>query len=328
MITFPTASKMNECLVRKIGNSIARVKRSNSLCIINYHRILKAPDPLLIDEINTFVFQWQMRALAKCFNVLPLYDAVQMLERKCLPPRAVAITFDDGYRSVFEQALPILLKYKLPATVFVSSGSLDTSFMWNDVILEAVRSEQELSLDMRSVGLGVFSLESEDDRKQTATSLVNYSKYLSPAKRHHIVKVLQQRMPDKMPKLMLDRDMIMSLHRSGIEIGGHTVNHPILSRLCDEDALREIVDDKTSLEALIGAPLRLFAYPNGKYETDFTCRHVQMVKQAGYYAAFTTALGAANSSTNNYMLPRSRPWDETAIKFAGRILYWLWRYGD
>ena len=95
--------------IRAAGDTIApRGKGDGRLCIVNYHRILPAPDPLLDSEPTVDTFRWQMELLARCFNVMSLHDAVRMLATERMPPRAVAITFDDGYRSTHDLALPVL----------------------------------------------------------------------------------------------------------------------------------------------------------------------------------------------------------------------------
>jgi peptidoglycan/xylan/chitin deacetylase (PgdA/CDA1 family) len=320
----PGLGNLTSRLVRGIGNTLApRGKGAGRLCILTYHRVLATPDPLLDEEPDSAAFRWQMQVLAECFNVLPLHDAVHMLASERMPPRAVAITFDDGYRSVHDLALPILCEYALPATVFVTSGCLDAGCMWNDIILEAIRAIPGPSLDLRAIGLGTYSLDGETARKQTMHTLIEHSKYLPPARRLELTGLLQRLAGQKLPSLMLDREMVVTLRRAGIEVGGHTVTHPILTRLADDSAMSEIVDNKRDLEAVLGAPLRLFAYPNGKLNDDFDARHMHMVKQAGYSAAVTTAPWAATGRDDPFAIPRSRPWDKTPAGFAARLLYWL-----
>ena len=124
--------------------------------------------------------------------------------------------------------------------------------------------------------------------------------------------------------LMLTPDMLCELIARGVDIGGHTVSHPILARLDDDTAFREITDNKRDLEQIIGRPITLFAYPNGKRGIDYEARHTRMVREAGYSAAFTTAMGAAVRSNDPFEFPRSRPWDTTALMFGGRLLQWLY----
>jgi peptidoglycan/xylan/chitin deacetylase (PgdA/CDA1 family) len=313
-------------LVRSIGDWIApRGIGEGRLCIVNYHRILDAPDPLLESEPDIETFRWQMELLADCFNVMPLYDAVHTLATDRMPPRAVAITFDDGYRSIHDWALPILTKHCLPATVFVTTGHMeDEGSMWNDIILEAIRRLPNSPLDLQDIELGLYAMQSPYDRKNTALSLTERSKYLPPAARAVLTHKLQSLAGKTLQKeLMLTSAMVRTLSLHDIEIGGHTVTHPILTRISDASARFEIAENKQQLEGITGKPVRLFAYPNGKKEADFDQRHVQMVKDAGYAAAFTTAAGAATQCHDRFELPRSRPWDTSPLMFAARLLRWL-----
>lgn len=327
----PGLPRITASMVRAAGNLIApRARGAGRLCILSYHRILAVPDPLIDSDPDLDTFRWQMRLLAECFNVLPLHDAVEMMEKDRMPPRAVAITFDDGYRSFHELALPVLVEHNLPSTVFVTTGHMhDKSSMWNDMILEAVRRLPPVPLDVGLLGLedlGVRELpmRTYDDRRRTAYLLTERCKYLAPHERAAFTGKLQ-RLADVPLKedLMLSADMLRSMRQQQVEIGGHTVSHPILARIGDDDARREIVDNKRELEAIIGAPLRMFAYPNGKRRADYTPAHVRILEEAGYSAAFNTETGAATRKHPRFELPRARPWDATPLMFATRLLRWL-----
>ena len=312
-------------LVRPMGNGIAPSGRGKGrLCIINYHRILGSPDPLLASEPDIATFRWQMQLLAECFNVMPLHNAVQALSDERMPPRAVCITFDDGYRSIHDHALPILKEFDLPATVFVTTGYAAEDNMWNDRILEAVRKLPGNQLNLSEDQLGVFSLQSPAERQRTAQKLTESAKYLSPEERLCLARKLEEMSGNPhFPNVMLTPEMVINLARHGIEIGGHTITHPILAVLDDASARHEIIENKRQLEALINKPVRYFAYPNGKAGIDFNESHVAMVKEAGYTAAFTTSIGAATRMDDPYRLPRCRPWDATPFMFSARLLYWL-----
>lgn len=105
-----------------------------------------------------------------------------------------------------------------------------------------------------------------------------------------------------------------------MEIGGHTVSHPILLNLSDEEARREIADGKRLLENITGTPLKLFAYPNGKPEKDYGTAHVSMVQQLGFAAAVSTTWGTAHAGSDLYQLPRFTPWDKSPRRFVLRLL--------
>lgn len=325
MTTATSLTRSSARVIRTIGDWIAPSGEGKGrLCIVNYHRVLDTPNPLLESEPDVATFRWQMEVLASCFNVLPLHDAVQMLGTRRMPPRAVCITFDDGYRSVYDLALPILQQFDLPATVFVTSGCVGGGNMWNDRIIDTVQHLPAGQLDLRELGLGAYSLGSLADRKQTIRKLTDASKYLPPQARLDLIKRLELLAGDQLEReQMLTPEMVVSLDRAGVEIGAHTITHPILTSLDDDSARLEIEGSKSELEAIIGKPVRLFAYPNGKVGKDFDERHTQMARAAGFSAAFTTNVGAATSAQDRFQLPRSLPWDKSAFMFGVRLLRWL-----
>ena len=312
-------------LIRGIGDGIAARRRgAGRLCILNYHRILGEPDPMLTEEPALPTFRWQMQLLAECFNVLPLPQALAALAAGKVPPRAVCITFDDGYRSVHDLALPVLREFGLAATVFVTTGYLGSGNMWNERIIDSVRRLPEGPLDLGAVGLAPRMLATDDERRQLLEDLTQRAKYLPPDERLALTEELETLAgAHATESLMLTPDMIRNLAASGVEIGGHTVSHPILSRVDDASACFEIERCKRDLEAVTGTPVRYFAYPNGKPGLDFESRHAAMARAAGYEAAFSTAAGAASARHDLFQLPRSSPWDTTPMLYALRLLRWL-----
>ena len=207
-----------------------------------------------------------MELLAKCFNVLPLHAALESLHSGGMPPRAVCITFDDGYRSTHDLALPVRRELGLPATVFVTTGYLDQGSMWNDRILEAVRRVSDDAVDLRGTGWGLHPVRDLAERKETIERLIEIAKYLPPSERQDLTLRLEASAGcgEGSKVLMLTAEMVRTLSREGIAIGAHTVSHPILTRLEDEQARLEIEESKRQLEAITGERVRFFAYPNGK----------------------------------------------------------------
>jgi peptidoglycan/xylan/chitin deacetylase (PgdA/CDA1 family) len=311
-------------LVRFVGDRLAQ-HGPGRLCILNYHRVLEKADPLLAAEPDVKAFRWQMKVLADCFNVLPLDEALDALAHGRMPPRAVCITFDDGYRSTHDLALPVLREFGFPATVFVTAGHLDASNMWNDRILESLRTLDAQHLDLSDAGLGSYQVGSIAERRETVAVLTERAKYLAPDLRQELVERLDRLAGTVQPGLMLTDDMIRSMSHQGMEIGAHTISHPILAKLNDESARFEITESKRQLEAITGKPVRYFAYPNGKPGIDFHERHMAMARDAGFAAAFSTALGAAGTQHDRFALPRSRPWDTTRFFYVVRMLHWLAR---
>jgi len=324
MTAYQPSNSLDSRLVRFIGDKLRSGRpEQGRLCILNYHRILDTPDALLEAEPDAATFRWQMRVLADCFNVLPLDAALAALAQGRIPPRAVCITFDDGYRSTHDLALPILREFGFPATVFVTTGCIDNGSMWNDRILEALRTIQGGRLELGDAGLGSFALDTLDGRKAALATLTEKAKYLAPQARHDLVDLIETRAGSPRRELMLTREMVHTLSRHDVEIGAHTISHPILTSLDDAAARHEIVESKRQLEEITGRPVRYFAYPNGKQDRDFDERHMAMAREAGFDAAFTTAMGAAGNAHGRFALPRSRPWDVTRPFYIFRILRWL-----
>lgn len=325
MTSHRTISPVTEWILKCVGNLLThRSVHGGRIFIINYHRVLATHNPLLSSEPDLATFRWQMELLARCFNVMPLNEALEAIKAGRVPPRAVCITFDDGYRSIHDLALPVLREFGLRATVFVTSGHVDKGNMWNDHIIQAIQSLPSGELDLSVLGLGKFSLNTLADRKATIGTLTEQSKYLPPSERRKVIEHLRLAAGQELsPDLMLTRDMVSNLDRHGIEIGAHTVSHPILTSLDDDSARAEIYDGKQELESILGKRVRYFAYPNGKSEKDFDHRHVAMVREAGFDAAFTTAVGAITRERDWFQLPRSRPWDDTPLAFGMRLLLWM-----
>ncbi len=291
--------------------------RDGRLSILIYHRVIPCPDPLFPDEGDAESFDRHVERLAACFNVIPLSDAVQGLNRGKLPSRAACITFDDGYADNAEIALPILQKYGVHATFFVASSFLNGGRMWNDTVIELVRRAPGGILDLSSIGLGQFEIANIPQRSQTINHLLGELKYMPLESRQSRVEAMCALIP-VIPanNLMMTSDQIRVLHRAGMEIGGHTASHPILARMEKNAARAEIAHGKEMLEGIIRAPVRLFAYPNGKPGQDYLPAHIGMLKDLGFVAAVSTAHGAARRGNDIYQLPRFTPWGRGIARFS------------
>lgn len=305
---------------RTAASMLSPAGKSASLLVLIYHRVLAGPDSLLPDEPDAVRFAAHMDLLASLFNVLPLTEAATRLKGGSLPARAACITFDDGYTNNLEVALPILSARKLPATVFISTGFIGGGRMWNDTIIETVRAA-DAELDLSKLDLGVYALPDVAARRKAIDALIGKLKYLEPEQRLHRVNEIAEAAGVSLPgNLMMSESQIKALHGGGIEIGAHTVNHPILTRLDDDQSRREILSSKRTLEDITGAPVTSFAYPNGRPLRDYESRHVGIVQGCGFTTAVSTAWGAARKTADIFQLPRIAPWDRTATRFALRMV--------
>jgi peptidoglycan/xylan/chitin deacetylase (PgdA/CDA1 family) len=119
--------------------------------------------------------------------------------------------------------------------------------------------------------------------------------------------------------LMLMDEQVRELQKAGVEIGAHTVNHPILCNLSTDEAREEILESKQNLEEILGSSVRLFAYPNGRRGEDYDSEHAELVRSLGFRAAVSTHPGAAGSETDAYQLPRFTPWDKKPVRYLVRM---------
>jgi peptidoglycan/xylan/chitin deacetylase (PgdA/CDA1 family) len=294
------------------------------LSVFIFHRVLPEPDPLFPDEMHARRFDDLCVWLASWFNILPLDQAVIHLKNGTLPARAACITFDDGYADNYHVAMPILRRHQLTATFFIATGFLDGGRMWNDTIIETVRGCSELS-SLAVDGLPRFVRHADGptvgDRQAAIAALINHIKYRPVAERVSVTEQLAKSVSAKLPTdLMMTASEVRAMRHAGMQIGAHTVSHPILARLSDEQAQQEIGDSKRFLEVLLGERVGLFAYPNGKPGEDYSPQTVALVRSLGFDAAVSTQWGTSGKTDDLFQIRRFTPWDRSRLRFGFRML--------
>jgi peptidoglycan/xylan/chitin deacetylase (PgdA/CDA1 family) len=290
------------------------------LNVLIYHRVLDAFDPMRPSEPNGVVFDWHMRVLRQYFEPLGLDEALSLMDAGQLPDRAVCVTFDDGYADNQRIALPILKKWNIPATVFVASSFLDGGRMWNDTVIEVFRRCPAGEFDTGVPGIGVVNVDTVETRLRAAMTVIAVIKYKSTSERTAFTSSMAERVQGLPEDLMLTTSGLRKLVKAGIDIGGHTRSHPILTSLNTASAFAEIANGKSDLEEKIDAPVHYFAYPNGRRGEDYTEEHVEMVKDIGFKGAFSTHPGVTSLGSDPWQRPRFTPWDANSFRFIARIL--------
>lgn len=287
------------------------------LTILIYHRVNRETDEIFPSIPDARRFDEQMSWIGSVLRILPLGEAIDMLRAGRLPSRAGAITFDDGYADNVEIALPILKRHGLHATFFVASGFLDGGRMWNDTIIEAVRRAPGNMLDLSGLGLGRLPISSPRERRSSIDALIGETKYLPQISREERVCAIASRASDALPTdLMMRSDQVRELHAAGMEVGAHTMTHPILARLASHEAATEIAGGREALESLLGTRVTLFAYPNGKPGVDYGIEHVNIVRGLGFSAALSTRAAPADAASDRHELPRFTPWGGSSPRMA------------
>lgn len=290
-------------------------QRQGFLRVLTYHRIdeptrLPWLDPGLISA-SPKDFAKQMEYLAANYQIVSMSDvltAVKTRNIKDLPPRAILVTFDDGYCDFEEQAWPILSRYKIPATLFVPTAYPDhpeRTFWWNNLYKALHNTRHNGKLN---TSIGTFSLSDADSRNHAYQCLKNYLKTLPHTEATLTVSELCDLL-DVQPALnnILSWNTLRKLQREGLTLGAHTRTHPLLNRVSLHKAREEVLCSLDDLQREIGSVLPIFAYPGG----GFTNEVVSMLQREGLALAFTTKRGINH-------IPHMNPLRIQRINVGGR----------
>ena len=310
-------------IYKVLANIASPGKMKGKLQVFIFHRVLYQLDPLMPEEPDIKQFEILIAAIANIFNVMPLGEAVERLNTHSLPKRAACITFDDGYLDNYTNAMPVLHKYRTPATVFIATHFLSGEMMWNDIVIESIRFAED-RLNLPDIGVPDAPVTTIKEKKALIDKIIPLIKHMPYKQRADIVEHIAEISNFRPFSLMMNQEKLIDMRRSGIEIGAHTSTHPILKMLSDREAEKEIVDSKDYLEGLLGESIGLFAYPNGRPDQDYTKRDVDIVKKTGFTCAVSTNKKIATESDSRFEIPRFTPWDTNINKFILRsLLYTL-----
>lgn len=313
-------------MLKALSSMISPSGRRARLLTFYFHRVLVKSDPMQPGEPTAVEFDRTLGWIVDQFNVLRPDEACARLYDGTLPSAAALITFDDGYHDNYDVALPILQRHKVGATFFVATGFLGDGMQFNDRIREALRTYGASSLDAAWLGLGELATGTVRDKLTSLDQLLSVVKYKSLEARLEAVERIEhccgfdRSRRTATRREMMTPDEVRLLARAGMDIGGHTRNHPILRVMPSESALDEIRAGFDDLCTIVGVPPTLFSYPNGKFGDDYEAQHARMARLAGFKYAFSTHRGVANRDTDRYQLPRFMPWHTREYAFKIQAL--------
>jgi peptidoglycan/xylan/chitin deacetylase (PgdA/CDA1 family) len=292
-----------------ISRLVLQSLSKDKLSVFLFHKVPLQCDPLVPHDVSMARFEHLLDHTLSQFNVLPLEDAVKLLQSGRLPRRAACITFDDGYADWMTGALPALKQRNLHATFFITTGQFDGLPLWHERIQAAVRAMPGPVPDLGIPPLGELSLATLADRQALVVRLEQELKYVTLATREKALLRLEAAVgvkPEALPRMT--ETQLRDLHSQGFGVGGHTINHPILNFCDEQEILKEVAGVREQLQAIVGGAVAGFAYPNGRPHADFSSHHVDAVRRAGYAYAVTTHWGVANPKTSPFQIPRFTPW--------------------
>ncbi len=324
--------------------------------VLLYHRVAAGtPDPWQL-SVSPDRFDEQMTVLERESTVVRLPHMLQEVAKgsmaQTMGRSLVAITFDDGYADNLYDALPLLEKHGLPATVFVCTGPIaqGAEFWWDTLErLLLWPTDLPLSLDVDIQGQACrWDLSDSADFPERASGA--YSDWRAweppPTSRHALYVALWQRLH---PLDADDRARVLAAlqvwagraatsqprHRalgpaelaalaksSLVDIGAHTINHPALSGLPAERQRAEITGSRAWLEAVLRRPVASFSYPFGR-PVDYTPETVTAVRQAGFSCACSNIAGTVPSGADPFQLPRFQVKNWDGKEFERQLRQWL-----
>lgn len=287
----------------------------NKAMILMYHRILPPDDmqmppvqPGMYVSVDTF--RRQIHFLKSRFKLISLWELVRRLAEGRGVSRCCVLTFDDGWRDNFQYAYPVLQKYSVPATIFLTAGYIGTKrlFWPEDVSLCLVKlhnGEAELGdlPDVIQENLEGNGLCLKSSLEESIDHFVKLLKKKSPEQRIDFISQLKEVCGVKKhaKRLLMNWEEVREIGESGlIEFGSHTMNHVLLDQLSLVHAEREIRSSMEILEEKIGGKCIFFAYPNGNYNDSI----ISLLGNAGLVAALTTKRGYVSSDSTLLELPR------------------------
>jgi peptidoglycan/xylan/chitin deacetylase (PgdA/CDA1 family) len=217
------------------------------------------------------------------------------------------VTFDDGYRNNRIYAAPLLLKYGVPAVMFVTTGYIGTDrLLWPYEVQERILCWSEPTLPLPG-GRECHLPRGFTARYQLAECVREHCKTLPFDEACAYLEALTAGgdMPGESRQSLtfMNWDEVCELAHMGFAIGSHTVEHAILSRLSKKRLWDELQQSKTTIERELSAPCRYFAYPNGG-PSDLSAESEDALRQAGYKFAFTTTPCFCSKAQNPLHLGR------------------------
>jgi peptidoglycan/xylan/chitin deacetylase (PgdA/CDA1 family) len=296
---------------------IGRALGGPGSCLM-YHRVASSPEfermragcsPNRELAVSVEEFDRQMAYVAAHCKPLSLPEAVARLAKGRLEEGTVLVTFDDGYRDNLTEALPVLKKHGVPATIYLTTGMIGGELMpWWYEEEAIIASLDRISLEWEGRKLE-FDCADAAGKTRAFNVLTPLLKALPPSRQRGLLDRLRGGLPRSQARgeaEFLTWDEARRLASDPlITIGAHTVNHHVLSRLGEGELREEMSASRQRLQAELGRPVEHFAYPfGGRGEAGE--REFRMAAELGFASAFTTRIGHLKPSHRSslHSLPR------------------------
>jgi peptidoglycan/xylan/chitin deacetylase (PgdA/CDA1 family) len=240
------------------------------------------------------------------YQVLPLGEAIERLYARDLPPRAVALTFDDGYYDFYAAAWPLLQEFEYPATVYLATFRCDRNLpVFNLAVPLLLWRRRGGVYDAHAIGLGQLDLRTPGSRAEAWARIQQLAGTSGPERKHEIAQGVSDAIGGDYGAITLGRLLtimrpadVTRLAAEGLDVQLHTHQHrtPRDREAFDE----EIARNRQRIVELTGRTPQHFCYPSGLYEPEF----LPWLADAGVVSATTCDPGMASRSSDSLLLPR------------------------
>lgn len=312
---------MMRSILRRVRGGM---KPSAGPAILMYHRVATPPvDPWGL-SVAPARFADQLASLSKYREIVTMNDFAAGLDAGTLSRRAVALTFDDGYRDNLSNAAPRLKVAGAPATLFLTGNAIgrDTPFWWDElariILLQRGPVRFGLTLGTRHLqgDLPAMAADEVPDpgwrawekartvREITYVDLWQALHHVQPAERAASMGTLRQMappVPTDSDELPMDESEVSQLSAFGMSIGGHAMSHQPLTTLAAPDRWAEIEASRARCLALSNGGAMGFAFPHGDRDEET----IGMVREAGFaWACSTRSAAVKRGGFDRFDFPR------------------------
>ncbi|MCL4555095.1 MAG: polysaccharide deacetylase family protein [Actinobacteria bacterium] len=288
------------------------------------------------------LFDEQIAYLARSYEIVPLGLLVRCIrENQPWPRRALAITLDDGYRDNYEFAYPILRKYEVPASVFLTAGYVDSGqlFWWDQVHHALMHSRQRRdTAELPSIypaelrrcwvcGDWSSALELTKFSENVARALTRLPNELRLAVVDDLLSRMDVELSDvAVQDVPLSWAQVQEMASGGIDFGAHTLTHPWLGNIGTAQLEQEVMGAKALIEARLRRQVELFAYPGGSGAQNPRVHGV--LRKAKFLGAATNWPGSNTLKTDPMLLRRWSATDGPVPMLAATLSggYAIWDY--
>lgn len=312
-------------------NRVVKMRHLHDPIVLCYHSVVPdeiAEDPLqygcLVSESE---FADQMSLLAQTTTPISLSQFQEWFYHgNSLPLNPVLVTFDDGYRNNLHHAVPILLQYGIPATFFLTAAHIGQNrLLWPTEVYRAILYWPSSKVPMPDGSY--FTVASNEMQKRVALAgwVREFCKSLSEdAKSQYLVRLRERAFPELTPDDaemfgFLSWDEVIKMQTLGFDLGSHTVDHCVLTRVDGVRLRHELQSSKDHIEQVLQRSCASLAYPNGGLE-DCSAEVFSAAEDAGYKLGFTTKPGACTRQNSALALNRiCIPGKLSRLGFESRI---------